>query len=58
MHCTCITSESSEKIMGLSLASGGHLTHGYKISFSGFYTKVFHMMLMKTDYLIMMLLKS
>lgn len=25
----------SEKIMGLSLDSGGHLTHGYKITFSG-----------------------
>ncbi|VDR42049.1 serine hydroxymethyltransferase [Mycoplasmopsis caviae] len=25
--------------MGLSLASGGHLTHGYKISFSGFLYK-------------------
>ncbi|WP_027120347.1 serine hydroxymethyltransferase [Mycoplasmopsis lipofaciens] len=30
-----------DKIMGLSLASGGHLTHGYKISFSGiFYNSV------------------
>ncbi|WP_036464808.1 serine hydroxymethyltransferase [Mycoplasmopsis sturni] len=29
------------KIMGLSLSSGGHLTHGYKISFSGiFYDSV------------------
>ncbi|ADE19728.1 serine hydroxymethyltransferase [Mycoplasma crocodyli] len=29
------------KIMGLSLNSGGHLTHGYKISFSGiFYNSV------------------
>ncbi|QIW62286.1 serine hydroxymethyltransferase [Mycoplasmopsis gallinacea] len=29
------------KIMGLSLSSGGHLTHGYKISFSGiFYNAV------------------
>lgn len=25
------------KIMGLSLSSGGHLTHGYKISFSGIF---------------------
>ncbi|WP_027334411.1 serine hydroxymethyltransferase [Mycoplasma elephantis] len=25
------------KILGLSLASGGHLTHGYKISFSGIF---------------------
>lgn len=29
------------KIMGLSLKSGGHLTHGYKISFSGiFYNSI------------------
>ncbi|WP_025755288.1 serine hydroxymethyltransferase [Mycoplasmopsis cricetuli] len=29
------------KIMGLSLSSGGHLTHGYKISFSGiFYNSI------------------
>ncbi|MFL1058547.1 serine hydroxymethyltransferase, partial [Mycoplasmopsis synoviae] len=26
---------NGEKIMGLSLKSGGHLTHGYKISFTG-----------------------
>ncbi|MBU4689943.1 serine hydroxymethyltransferase [Mycoplasma zalophidermidis] len=26
-----------DKIMGLSLNSGGHLTHGYKISFSGIF---------------------
>lgn len=33
--------KTGEKIMGLSLASGGHLTHGYKISFSGiFYNSV------------------
>ncbi|WP_322961047.1 serine hydroxymethyltransferase [Mycoplasmopsis cynos] len=32
---------SGGKIMGLSLSSGGHLTHGYKISFSGiFYESV------------------
>ncbi|SYV97417.1 Serine hydroxymethyltransferase, partial [Mycoplasmopsis edwardii] len=32
---------SGGKIMGLSLSSGGHLTHGYKISFSGiFYDSV------------------
>ncbi|MCU4706298.1 serine hydroxymethyltransferase [Mycoplasma sp. CSL7503-lung] len=32
---------SGGKIMGLSLSSGGHLTHGYKISFSGiFYNSV------------------
>ncbi|TDV23063.1 glycine hydroxymethyltransferase [Mycoplasmopsis mustelae] len=32
---------SGGKIMGLSLNSGGHLTHGYKISFSGiFYNSV------------------
>ncbi|MGZ9755559.1 serine hydroxymethyltransferase [Mycoplasma sp. AC1221] len=32
---------SGGKIMGLSLNSGGHLTHGYKISFSGiFYQSV------------------
>ncbi|UTW26499.1 serine hydroxymethyltransferase [Mycoplasmopsis bovis] len=30
-----------EKIMGLDLSSGGHLTHGYKISFSGiFYNSI------------------
>ena len=30
-----------DKIMGLSLNSGGHLTHGYKVSFSGkFYESV------------------
>lgn len=30
-----------DKIMGLTLSSGGHLTHGYKISFSGiFYDSV------------------
>lgn len=29
--------EPGDKIMGLSLSSGGHLTHGYKISFSGVY---------------------
>ncbi|NES53044.1 serine hydroxymethyltransferase, partial [Escherichia coli] len=30
-----------DKIMGLDLASGGHLTHGYKISFSGiFYNSI------------------
>ncbi|BAP00936.1 serine hydroxymethyltransferase [Mycoplasmopsis californica HAZ160_1] len=28
-----------DKIMGLSLNSGGHLTHGYKISFSGIFYK-------------------
>ncbi|UUM19606.1 MULTISPECIES: serine hydroxymethyltransferase [unclassified Mycoplasma] len=29
------------KVMGLSLSSGGHLTHGYKISFSGiFYNSI------------------
>lgn len=28
-----------EKIMGMSLDSGGHLTHGYKISFSGTFFK-------------------
>lgn len=28
-----------EKIMGMSLDSGGHLTHGYKISFSGKFFK-------------------
>lgn len=28
---------SGGKIMGLSLSSGGHLTHGYKISFSGIF---------------------
>ncbi len=26
-----------DTIMGLSLSSGGHLTHGYKVSFSGYY---------------------
>ncbi|QZE12384.1 serine hydroxymethyltransferase [Mycoplasma sp. Ms02] len=32
---------SGGKIMGLGLSSGGHLTHGYKISFSGiFYESV------------------
>lgn len=32
---------AGDKIMGLSLSSGGHLTHGYKISFSGiFYNSV------------------
>ncbi|VEU70725.1 serine hydroxymethyltransferase [Mycoplasmopsis glycophila] len=32
---------SGGKIMGLSLSSGGHLTHGYKISFSGiFYNSI------------------
>ncbi|VEU76686.1 serine hydroxymethyltransferase [Mycoplasmopsis columbina] len=29
--------QPGDKIMGLSLSSGGHLTHGYKISFSGIY---------------------
>ncbi|WP_029609052.1 serine hydroxymethyltransferase [Mycoplasma simbae] len=30
-----------DKIMGLSLSSGGHLTHGYKVSFSGiFYNSI------------------
>lgn len=28
-----------DKIMGLSLNSGGHLTHGYKINFSGIFYK-------------------
>lgn len=33
--------KTGDKIMGLSLNSGGHLTHGYKISFSGiFYNSV------------------
>lgn len=27
------------KILGMSLSSGGHLTHGYKISFSGYFYK-------------------
>lgn len=27
--------EPGERVMGMSLSSGGHLTHGYKISFSG-----------------------
>lgn len=33
--------KAGDKIMGLSLSSGGHLTHGFKISFSGiFYNSV------------------
>ncbi|WP_029512610.1 serine hydroxymethyltransferase [Mycoplasmopsis iners] len=35
-----------DKIMGLSLTSGGHLTHGYKITFSGTY---FHSVAYETD---------
>ena len=29
------------KILGMSLASGGHLTHGYKISFSGYFYQAY-----------------
>ncbi|KKB26637.1 Serine hydroxymethyltransferase [Mycoplasmopsis meleagridis] len=38
--------EPGDKIMGLSLSSGGHLTHGYKITFSGTY---FHAIAYETD---------
>lgn len=31
-----------DKIMGLSLAHGGHLTHGHDVSFSGIFYKVVH----------------
>ncbi|AZG68536.1 serine hydroxymethyltransferase [Mycoplasma struthionis] len=30
-----------EKVLGLALDSGGHLTHGYKISFSGIYYEAY-----------------
>ncbi|MBU4691289.1 serine hydroxymethyltransferase [Mycoplasma zalophi] len=35
--------EQGDKVLGLELSSGGHLTHGYKISFSGkFYETHFY----------------
>ncbi|MDC8914125.1 serine hydroxymethyltransferase [Metamycoplasma hyosynoviae] len=35
--------EQGDKVLGLELSSGGHLSHGYKLSFSGkFYDSVFY----------------
>ncbi|MXR06867.1 serine hydroxymethyltransferase [Mesomycoplasma hyorhinis] len=40
-----------DKIMGLTLASGGHLTHGYKISFSGIFYEAHPYVLDENDLL-------
>ncbi|VEU75455.1 Serine hydroxymethyltransferase [Mycoplasmopsis maculosa] len=42
---------SGDKIMGLSLSSGGHLTHGYKISFSGIFYEAISYSVDKNGYL-------
>ena len=44
--------EPGDKIMGMSLAHGGHLTHGHRVSFSSKYYKAVHYGVDKESHLI------
>lgn len=41
--------QNGDKLMGLSLASGGHITHGHKLGLSGRFFKAVHYTLGKND---------
>jgi len=41
--------QNGEKLMGLSLANGGHITHGHKLGLSGRFFKAVHYELGKND---------